>query len=241
MEGYLMDEVLIIDLLLLGILALVILNVATWIRRHRLLIDLAMEEDSSIKSKSFRVRIQTKRNKIVKSEVKIFGFFPIREYYTETKQYLFKMNDLMAKNPFPLTYEDCEKFTISAEGLPFFGINKVLNIKKVLVPLPDGKTEYKFIPWCPLPIKRAASVNVDDYTYSWSLKRKIEIWEQSQTETKGQALAKLLIPMGMIVLAIVALIFLPKIIDKIREPAMMMLNQKTDAWLEAIRGAKPIG
>lgn len=236
-----MDEVLVIDLLLLGILALVLLNISTWVRRHRLLIDLAMEEDSSIKSKSFRVRVQTKKNKIVKSEVKVLGFIPIREYFTETKQFLFKMNDFFSKNPFPLTFDECEKFTITAEGLPLFGINKVLNIKKVLVALPDGTAEYKFIPWCPLPVNREASVNVDDYTYSWVLKQNIDIWLDSQIESKGEALAKLLIPMGMIILAIVALIFLPKIIDKIREPAMMILNQKTDAWLEAIRGVKPIG
>lgn len=231
-------------LMLLAILFALVVLIFRWIRRHDTMIDLSVLEDGTFKSKVARYRIQTMQSKKVLTEVKVFGWFPVRTYEKVEKTWLFPMLDLAGKHPFPLDYERLRRFFVAVESNPIMGVKRIANVKKIWLPHPtdeNGADMVNYIAWIPVIDDKEPSIAIDDYTYSWVLKRKVEAYEKRKKNTTAEIMERIVIPSMLIILVIILLIFLPKIIDKLREPGLRLLDQKLDTWFTAIRGSPPPG
>ena len=229
-------------ILLLAILFLIFINIIRWFRVNDTLIDLSILEDGTFKSKVGRYRIKTVRRRKIIEEIKVFGFLPVRKYETVEKTWLFPMMDFFSKHPFPVDYDRLKRYFVAVESNPIIGVKRIVNIKKLWLPHPTDETApdmVHFIPWIPIVNEKEKKIAIDDYTYSWVLKGKIEEYEKLKKDNIVEMMERIIVPSMLVILVIILIIFLPKIIDKMREPALRLLDKKLDTWFTTVRGTPP--
>lgn len=207
--------------------------ITLWLR-HRIFIDKAIIQDGVLKSRGGRYRIAKNRK-------------------------LYSMFDFFHKHP--LEIDNPEDFLISSEGMPFFGVRQVMNVtihidqvdeaeimaalalveeikkynpKKAKKELKKIKrTVINVIPWI-IPEDFNTTGDLNEYTYSWALDRRIEAYEETKHLSKQEMLLKFYIPMGLIVLAALLIIFYPKILAAVRDPALTLINNRLTSWTEIL-------
>lgn len=207
--------------------------VVLWVR-HRVFIDKSIIKDGVLKSTGGRYRL-AKNGKF------------------------YAMFDFLHKNPVVL--EDAEEYLIACEGMPFFGIKQCLNVtihvekvpkeeldkslaiieemrkynlKKALQEIKKLK-KYRHIisPWV-VPDNFNKEGELDEYTYSWSLNKRIEAYEETKHLSKQEMMLRFYIPMGLIVLAALLIIFYPRILAAVRDPALDLVNNRLTAWTDIL-------
>lgn len=234
-----MDIEIIYIIAFLVVLGLIIIDLILWFRKNNIQIDLSALEDGTFKVKTGRFRVKTMIHKIIVNEIKLFGFIPYRTFEKKEVVRLVKINDFRCRFPFPLDYDEVKAFFIGIEGNPFIGTKRLLNVKRINY-IENDKEMVRFICWIPLPDLHERKSMIDDYTYSWVLKRKVDVYEQNRQESLAQVIEKVAIPIGLIILAVILIIFMPKILDKIQEP-LRTLSEKMELWFAAYKGNPPPG
>ena len=205
---------------------------------HRIFIDTAIEQHGVLKSRGGRYKLHRNGK-------------------------LYAMFDFFGRKPIEIP--DVKDYLIIAEGMPFWGINRMLNIRKTMKKRPEAElkkirdtlsemkkynpkkalkemrkiSEFQTIitPWkIPNEFKRDAEL--DDYTYSWSLETRIEAYEDTKHMTTEEMMARIVIPLGLIALAALLIIMFPKLLEAIRTPVLNIVSEKLSNWQDILVGVK---
>lgn len=132
----------------------------------------------------------------------------------------------------PLLYKDIKDYIIVTEGKPIIGINKTLKLKRIgskLMPwLPNFDTERKGY----ITSARMAKIN----------ELRIQLYESTKNElSRNEMLMQVMLPMGLILLAIVLIIFFPKMYTAIMQNSGSIFETSKSAVYDWLGQNPPVG
>lgn len=150
----------------------------------------------------------------------------------EKDKMLYGFNDFFSKRPIGIKKEEYKDFIIKSEGLPFFGTSFILNVKK---------HKGKYYPYL-IDHEEFTDVYVDDDMVAWVNEARIDLYKATELKesTKEQVL-KLVVPAGLILLAIACLIFFPKMYETVMETGNTVAKSAISDFTGALNQFIPKG
>lgn len=209
--------------LMFGGLAILIILTLWWMIRHNIMVNIDQSVDGVLLSKGFRAR-QSKERAYLK-------WFLFGELVYEPPK-LYKMNDMFGTKPLDLEYDKIKDHFISTEAMPILGVKYSLNLYKN----DDGELE----PWHP-PKELGLGGIVHNVRMVRINNLRTALWESTDNTTKAEVIARLLLPMAIIVLALACLIFFPKMYAAIQEDPNALVQAATESWSGWFDKVKPLG
>ncbi len=172
------------------------------------------------------IRVAEEKNNLI-----LFSFLRARE--SKGKYYLFK--DWFSKKPIDLNVDDCKNFYITSESIPIFGVKKILNVKKI-----EDEGNILFVPY--LIYNFESEVLIDDNMVAWVNEARTDLYKSTelQLSTKDQII-RLIVPIGIILLAISCLIFFPKIYESVMQTGNAVANSAISGWTQKLTEFIPKG
>lgn len=200
-----------------------------WMKKNNILFDISTKEGEIIVSSTFRGRAKVVLEPT--GEEKHIWLIFYKPVYKSVMRF-FAVNDYLSRSPIKeLDYEAAKKHFVPADSIPLIGHKKCLNAKEI-----DGK----MYPWSP-PVDVPKKALIPDYLVSWSIDTMVSIYENNKVESNAERIYKIVMPISLVILAVFLLLFAPQIIDKIKDPAMQIVNQNSKSFVDALKGLNPIG
>lgn len=183
-----------------------------WFKKNNILITVAEFEDNVIKYKSFRGR--------------------------ESKNYYYGFKDFFSRKPFDIKVKDCKDFYITAESIPIIGIKKILNLKKIETEINKPK---EYIPYFVYD-EDNENVFINENIIAWVNEARSDLYKSTELKlsTKDQIL-RLIVPIGIILLAISCLIFFPKIYESVMQTGNAVANNALTGFTQKLTEFIPKG
>lgn len=178
----------------------------------------------------FVVKWMAINNIVINNSTKENGNSKLKQYrgrFNKKGEFML-MLQLFGKSKFHLKEESLKDYIIDVEGgIPLIGIKKEINI-----------INFKQF-WTPKDDK----INIIDNIKVLKLSNlRKDLWFSTDNKTKADMLYKIILPLGLIVLAIACLIFFPKMYDKIMEYSGPSIQTATSGWLDSISNTfRPMG
>ena len=142
----------------------------------------------------------------------------------------YSMRDLLKRQPL-IFEENLEEHMLATESMPIIGVKKTIEAKRI---------KDKMIIWKhnnDLP-----SGGFSNNIVAWTDSTRTELYESTKPEvSKADQIKKLLIPMGLFVVALACLIFFPKIYGAIMENGNIVAETAVNRFTETMNKFIPVG
>jgi len=153
----------------------------------------------------------------------------IRGRFVRNKFY--SIRDLFRLHSFPLNKEDLGDYFLATESAPIIGVKTTIELKKI---------EDKYVPW--KHSKNIRKSGIDSNKVAWTESTRNELYESTKPEiSKAEQFSKIILPIGLIILAIACLIFFPKIYNTIMEQSTKVAETAISRFTETMNRFIPIG
>lgn len=104
----------------------------------------------------------------------------------------------------------------------------------------ESEVTERLLAWKP-PAEFERKNIISDFKYNYFMKKSIEIEIDSRIDSTADLIRDIAIPLGLIILAMLMFIMLPRILEAIREPVLSYVKQEITTWQEMLQGLKPGG
>lgn len=232
--------------ILIGIYVFVLAEfgfIVWWWRKNNTLLKIDIDNDGALMCKNVRARKVIHKGWLFtngETRPKKYYIWPWTGLYkrqlnnsalqTEKTRYYW-IWDVFNRRPYNVLNPDTN--TMVAESMPIIGINKV--IKGELQQ--DGKIHAYSVSH-EYPKGARISLNL----LSWISESRHELYEETKhIDTKAEMFAKIVVPIGMIVLAVACLVFFPKIYTAIMEQGNSAAASAGEKLANAIKELTPLG
>ena len=122
---------------------------------------------------------------------------------------LYSFKDFLGKKEIGINKDMYKDFLIKSEGLPVFGTNLILNVKR---------HKGKYFPYIIYLNENEQNVLVDDNMVAWVNEARNDLYKATELKISTQdQVIKFIVPIGIILLAISCLIFFPKMYEVVME------------------------
>jgi hypothetical protein len=159
---------------------------------------------------------------IVHPEKKMLGGF-VKPGFTEKRFVTEKQ---------PVLFEDIKKYALVTEGLPFIGVKLSVKLKRM------GS---KLIPWLPDTDLTDKGITTNTRMVKINYLR-VQLYDSTKNPVSTQdLLMKIAVPMGLVMLAIVLVIFFPKMYGAITEGSATAFQGSKEAVFEWLGQNAPRG
>lgn len=226
------SNILIIQLIILTLLVIILIAlngfIIWWARKNNILICIDSWINGTFTTTSLRCRVNTIMEKSeYKKPVKMW-LLPFIVYIPkyEPKQYFFRIKDVFSKSPMTEFPVDILKYSISNESNPITGSKQEVNLK-----LENGF----YIPYS-IHHKLSEDHLISDFDVINAINTIIHVEKDNKIESNIDAFLKVALPIGLLILCTLLILFSPQIIEKIRDPALAIVEKSTQSWTQAITG-----
>lgn len=244
--------------LLFGGLGVTIVWVIWWMNRHSYLVQISYKEGGSFIQKGGRYRLLHKQayilqgkhrrrplsdkdlNKIRRDHenytgqpmgTKALQAWLEQHYKEDIKSTFYPISDLFRRKPFAVPYEEIKDYFIMAESVPFIGIKHTLKLKIV-----DGA----YYTWKPPEVDTTPDLSYILLTFTDKTRR--ELYESTkQIMSNAELVARIALPIGMVVLALGCLIFFPKIYAAVMADGNAAAKTALTGFQEQLNKFVPLG
>ena len=163
------------------------------------------------------------------------------------KDKFYRIGDMFTKKPIPnMDYQRLKDSIIMNEGFPFIGVKKVLFLKAKIKDVVCGEgikhdEIIKYEPFIPT-INNLTEIKITDTMLSWLYTSKKELFAATEPKmTREQIMRDFVLPMSLVILAVMVLIFFPKIYMSIKAASSEAMGQATGKLTDAITKFIPLG
>jgi len=160
-------------------------------------------------------------------------------YVLRSKRYrvvndkFYSLLDVWKKKPLKdVSYEQVKHHVLINEGQPIIGVKYIIKFSEV-----DGK----LISWQPDFVNDTKPL-IKNILMGWVDVTRAELYERTKPDlSKSEMLTKILLPMGLILLAICCLIFFPKIYESIIQHGNAVAESAVGRFTDTMDKIKPLG
>lgn len=248
-------------ILMFGSIATIFGGVVYWMRKNSIMISIDESMEGVLMNNSFRARVvnKTEKRKVQKEvETRRWIWFGAKMKTMKTVTVKDKvgrfhpMQDLLTRKHIEgLKFSDVEDGLIITESLPILGVTHTLNLKvinpddntttKVTTKLNDSHVEVsKFLVWYP-PVQLDKKGLINNIRMVKTNNLREELWASTDNTTKAEMLFKVILPISLMVLAVMMLIFFPKIYETIMGSSQAALESAKMGWQDMVGQVKPLG
>jgi len=247
-----LSDDIIISLLFFAILVIAIIWMVVWYKKNNVLIEWVENKNGANIRQSSRARLA--RNGKFYKFADFFSRKPVagldikkvKDYFIISESGgMFSPKLILKLKKSPIVSNKALIKTLREIGLTFDEETVQENKEQILENLrKKGMTidelDYEFSPYG-IPSNLNLAGITSDYTYSFCLNKRIYLYEITKTQSRGEILARIILPVALIVLCIFLIIYFPTLYDK------LVGSFKTDAinvlvkWGEAVTGTPPPG
>jgi len=201
----------------IGFLIGLIMFTIIWYKKNNILLSIDEQKNGLLNN-------TTKRGRIINLQ-----FYSILQFIT-TKSLFFRNPK---KSLYTFLPDNIKNNLMTIDAIPILQPRKLLNV----IFLEDGTYQL----W-KIPTKYDKKNVVNNLKIVKLRKLRKELWESTDNTSNADLLYKLLLPMGMVLLAICCLIFFPKIYEAIMSNTVNALSAASDSWIDSLRNIKkPMG
>jgi hypothetical protein len=157
--------------------------------------------------------------------------------YRIAKGQLYHMKDFFKKKPL-ISEEEIKDYIIITEGLPVIGVKKTLKLFNGMI---NDDKEESLKPWFPV-FNDDIKPELLNSKIAFTETTRKDLYEATKLEmSKAEIMQKIVLPMGMLVLAIACLIFFPKIYAAIKSEGNIAIKTAISRFGELMEGFAPLG
>jgi hypothetical protein len=219
--------------------------------KNRLMIYISEYKEGVVMNQTIRARIAPKK----KRWWLLQWIINPKEAKTPPELAFFAMNDPGRKNPLDVNFKDSLPFLTITETMPIIGIRHILRLKTVYAPDLDatiqGRKEgklregefytYKKTRAWNLPSEFKSSLGLSDYLVSWAVEDKVADHEFCSYRTTSDFFRDVILPMGIIILAIIMIVLMPNILEKVNQMSAAQIDPALNSFKEMVKGFMPPG
>lgn len=159
----------------------------------------------------------------------------------------YHVKDMFTKKALPnLDYQRLKSYIIMNEGFPFIGVKKALFLRATIEDVrdSDGIKHDEIIKYEPIEptTKDLKEIKVTDTMISWLYTSKKELFTATEPKmTREEVMRDFILPMSLVILAVMVLIFFPKIYMSIKAASSEAMSGATGKLADAVTKFIPIG
>lgn len=242
-----------IVLLLFLILIIMIVSIIWWYRKNNLMIEWVQDRDGANIRRTKRARVSNKDGRFYsfgdyfnRKPIAGLEFEKVKDYFIISESSGFFAPKLILKLVRKQTVNNKALFKLLTDlHLPFTEQQVIENKDQILLSLKKRNIEvegidFEFFPY-KIPLDKDNNGLTSDYNYAFCLNKRVYLYEITKTISRAEMMARILLPLGLIVLAIFLIIYYPTLYDKItssyRADAVGVLAK----WAEVVTGTPPPG
>jgi len=223
-------------IMVIGLYLFVILEaiiVFWWYGKNKYIVNFFERKEGVFLKESKRCRVE----KIVTYQQKKWFELLKKPVIVKTEYRFFKMFDIFKKNDLGIDYEKVQQYKFLLESMPLIGAKLGLNI---LIEY-DNEGNKIIKSWLP-KYELTDDELIINTTVVWIIQAREELMEYTKPdEKKADILMKILLPMGLIILAICMLVFFPKIYNTITSGGQMAVSTAVSGFNSIVDKMIPIG